>query len=90
MKLAEEAFAVAAAIARSQEFAPGTVVGSRQAWLRESIARRIEGAEPEVFVTTSDVEAAGAVAAIDASMQFAPKACRAAMLAARAVLVRFV
>ena len=41
---------LAAAIARSQPFALDTTTGRRQAWLREAIARRIEGREPKPFV----------------------------------------
>ncbi len=35
-----------AAIARAHPFAPGTTEGARQGWLRENIARAIEGKEP--------------------------------------------
>ncbi len=41
---------VAARIARSHPFAPGTVLGHRQAWLREAIARAIEGKPVPAFV----------------------------------------
>lgn len=50
-KYMDEASAIVAArIARNHPFAPGTVLGHRQAWLREAIACAIEGKPAPPFV----------------------------------------